>query len=60
MPGSIDLVALAAIVVFLWILTVVFRVTSRWALYFVFRRVLLTAVVLAIVAFCWNLVLAFR
>ena len=60
MPGSIDLVALAAIVVLLWILTVVFRVTSRWALYFVFRRVLLTAVVLAIVAFCWNLVLAFR
>ena len=60
MPGSIDLVALAAIVVFLWILTVVFRVTSRWALYFVFRRVLLTAVVLAIVAFCGNLVLAFR
>jgi len=29
-------------------------------LYFVFRRVLLTAIVLAIVAFCWNLVLAFR
>jgi hypothetical protein len=60
MPGSIDLVALAAIVVFLWLLTVVFRATSRWGLYFVFRRVLLTAVVLAIIAFCWNLVLAFR
>ena len=60
MPGSIDLVALAAIVVVLWILTVVFRVMSRWHLYVIFRRVLLTAVVIAIVAFCWNLVTAWR
>lgn len=60
MPGSIDLVALAAIVVALWILTVIFRVMSRWHLYFIFRRVLLTAVFIAIVAFCWNLAAAWR
>jgi hypothetical protein len=60
MPGSIDLVALAAIVVVLWMLTVIFRVMSRWHLYFIFRRVLLTAVFIAIVAFCWNLATAWR
>ena len=60
MTGSIDLVGLAVIVVVLWILTVIFRLRSWWHLYFVFRRVLLTAVVIAVVAFCWNLVLAFR
>ncbi len=60
MPGSIDLTALAVVVVALWILTVIFRVKSRWHLYVIFRRALLTAVVVAIVAFCWNLVLAFR
>ena len=46
---------LAAIVVLLWILTLIARATSRWHLYLVFRRVLLTAVALAIVVFCWNL-----
>ena len=60
MPGSIDLVALAAIVVVLWMFTVMFRVMSRWHLYFIFRRVLLTAVFIAIVAFCWNLVTSVR
>jgi hypothetical protein len=60
MPGSIDLVALAAIVVVLWMLTVIFRLMSRWHLYRIFRRVLLTAVVIAIVAFCWNLATAWR
>ena len=60
MPGSIDLAALAAIVVVLWMLTVIFRVLSRWHLYFIFRRVLLTAVFIAIVAFCWNLATASR
>jgi len=60
MPGSIDLVALAAIVVVLWMLTVVFRVLSRWHLYLIFRRVMLTAVVIAIAAFCWNLITSLR
>ena len=60
MPGSIDLVALAVLVVVLWILTVVFRLVSQPHLYRLFRRVLLTAVVVAVAAFCWNLVLAFR
>ena len=60
MAGSIDLAGLAVIVVVLWILTVIFRVRSKWHLYFIFRRVLFTAVVIAVVAFCWNLVLAFR
>jgi hypothetical protein len=55
MPGSIDLTGLAVVVVALWILTVIFRVMSRWHLYLVFRRVLLTAVAVAIVVFCWNL-----
>jgi len=60
MTGSVDLVGLAVIVVVLWILTVIFRLRSRWHLYFLFRRVLLTAVVIAVVAFCWNLVTALR
>ena len=60
MPGSIDLVALAAVVVVLWMLTVIFRVMSRWHLYVIFRRVLLTAVVIAIVAFCWKLTTSWR
>jgi type VI protein secretion system component VasK len=60
MPGTIDLAPLAAIVVILWILTVIFRVKSRWHLYPVFRRVLLTAVVMAVAAFCWNLVQTWR
>ncbi len=55
MPRSIDLVGLAVLVVLLWILTLIARATSRWQLYLVFRRVLLTAVALAIAVFCWNL-----
>ncbi len=55
MPRSIDLIGLAVIVVVLWILTIVARATSRWHLYVVFRRVLLTAVAVGIAAFCWNL-----
>lgn len=60
MPASIDLATLAAIVVVLWMLTVIFRLMSRWHLYFIFRRVLLTAVFIAIVVFCWNLATAWR
>jgi hypothetical protein len=60
MPGSIDLVALAAVVVVLWILTLVFRVKSRWHLYPVFRRALWTAVLIGAAAFCWNVVTAWR
>jgi hypothetical protein len=55
MPRSIDLVGLAVVVVLLWILTLIARATSRWQMYLVFRRVLLTAVALAIAVFCWNL-----
>ena len=54
MPGPIDLVPLAAVVTTLWVLTVVSRRRSKDHLYRVFRRALLTAVLVAIVAFCWN------
>jgi len=60
MPGPVDLVPLAVVVLVLWILTVVTRARSRHTLYPAFRRALLTAVVVAIVVFCWNLVLTFR
>ena len=60
MPGAIDLVPLAVIVVALWLLTLVFRVRSRHHLYPIFRRALLTAIAVAVVVFCWNLVTALR
>ncbi len=60
MPGPIDLVPLAVVVVVLWILTVVTRARSRHTLYPAFRRALLTAVAVAIAMFCWNLVTALR
>ena len=60
MPASIDLVPLAVVVVVLWILTVATRARSRHNLYPTFRRALLTAVVVAIAVFCWNLVMTFR
>ena len=60
MPGPIDLVPLAVVVVVLWILTAVTRARSRHHLYPAFRRALFTAVAVAIAVFCWNLVLTFR
>jgi hypothetical protein len=60
MPGPIDLAGLAVVVVALWVLTVIFRVKSRWHLYIIFRRALLTAVVVAIAVFCWNLATSLR
>jgi len=59
MPG-IDLAALAAVVVVLWMLTVIFRLTSKWHLYLVFRRALITAVVVGIIVFFWNVATAWR
>jgi hypothetical protein len=59
MPGPIDLSALAVVVVVLWILTVVARARSRHHLYPTFRRALFTAVAVAIVVFCWNLMFRF-
>jgi hypothetical protein len=55
MPGSIDLAPLAVVVTVLWLLTVVARAKSRHHLYPVFRRALLTAVVVALMVFAWNL-----
>jgi type VI protein secretion system component VasK len=60
MPGPIDLAGLAVVVVALWVFTVIFRLKSRWHLYVVFRRALLTAVVVAIAVFCWNLATSLR
>jgi hypothetical protein len=51
---------LAVVVVALWVLTVISRVKSRWHLYPIFRRALLTAVAVAIAVFCWNLATAWR
>jgi hypothetical protein len=59
MPGPIDLSALAVVVVVLWIMTVITRARSRHHLYPTFRRALLTAVAVAIVVFCWNLIYLF-
>jgi hypothetical protein len=56
----IDLAALAAVVVVLWMLTVIFRLTSKWHLYLVFRRALITAVVVGIIVFFWNVATAWR
>jgi hypothetical protein len=60
MPGSIDMAGLAVVVVALWVLTVIFRVKSRWHLYPIFRRALFTAIVVALAVFCWNLATAWR
>ena len=51
---------LAVVVVALWVLTVIFRVKSRWHLYPIFRRALFTAIVVALAVFCWNLATAWR
>jgi hypothetical protein len=58
MPGTIDMVPLGIVVSTLWLLTMVCRARSYHHLYPVFRRALLTAVIVGIVVFCWNVVWA--
>ena len=54
MPGPIDLTPLAVVVAALWVMTTVSRARSLHHLYPVFRRALYTAILAALVVFCWN------